>query len=203
MSEKQYLSLMFEYDGLFRKLCDYICGKVNDSISMQIRERLGVNLYVSLHVKKETELIQSEDWLSVLKMFEIDYPTESDKEAIKQMETSDLLDIHQILIQASKQAIDSHEENTELAQKIHAYYLLTHSELEQRIPNYLRGDGFEDYLTSRENREGKNKLLEETRITGSVCPYCESTNVKKDGNAFRCKSCGRYWRKKGYKPKTW
>jgi ribosomal protein L37AE/L43A len=71
--------------------------------------------------------------------------------------------------------------------------------LEKRFPiEWVKGDGFLDYLENREERNRKARLLEETRITGSICPYCESMHVIKAGNAFRCKECGKYWRKKGY-----
>lgn len=111
----------------------------------------------------------------------IDFPNSEDAKAVSEMSNSALFNNTQILIQASKIVIDNEEETTELAQKIHAFYKLLHGKLYTRMADYPRGDDFEDYLASREERKRKARLLEETRITGSICPYCESTNVKKDG----------------------
>jgi len=187
------------YVGIFAKLKDHIMRKVNGQISMLAREKLNVNAYAQLRAKKENELILSENWRTFLEGLEIEFPTEEDKKAVQEMSDSELMDNTQILIEASKITINDEEESTTLGERIHALYLLCHNELEKRFPSeWVKSDGFLDYLENREKRNRKARLLEETRVTGKICPHCESTNTIKCGNAFRCKTCGRYWRKKGY-----
>lgn len=195
---------MFDYHGLLKQLDDYKIRKVADSISMLTREPLTMNLYGELNKKKEFDLILSEDWLHVLEDLKIGFPTKEDEKAVLEMHDFDLFKMNQIFIEASKIIIDEGEGESELARRIHAYYLLLKPELEARIPEYasLKGrDGFLEYLASREERKAKTELLEQTRITGKICPECGSTNTVKDGASFRCKDCGRYWRKAGYRPK--
>ena len=123
--------------------------------------------------------------------FQISFPTEDDKKAITEMSDYDLRKINLILIQASKIVIYNEEETTELAQKVHAYYLLTHAELEQRIPEYPKGDGFEEYLAERAEREE----IGDFRLTGKQCPNCGSSDIHSKGKERRCGSCGKRFSK--------
>lgn len=201
MTERIGICNMFDYHGLLKQLDDYKIGKIADSISMLTRENLTVNLYAELNKKKEFDLILSEDWLHVLEDLKIGFPTKEDEKAVLEMHDFDLFKMNQIFIEASKTIIDEGEGESELAKRIHAYYLLLKPELEARIPEFasLKGqDGFLEYLASREERQRKSKLLDETRVTGSICPHCESTNTRKDGNSFYCKDCHKRWRKAGY-----
>lgn len=197
--------LLGEY-GFFNKLKTYIDKKVNYAIPLSkgVRERFDLRTYSQIRSQKTTKLIESENWKSTFDdepFDKFDKPSSSDIEAVHSMNESDLLDFQQCIIRALKTLIDNHEENTPLAEKLHAYYLLLHGELASRpitkqIPDYANRDGFLEYIESREEREKEDALYDNARVEGNICINCGSSNVhsfnKEEWICKDCKKAGRH-----------
>jgi hypothetical protein len=82
-------------------------------------------------------------------------------------------------------------EKESLCDYVRAVYSDTKQELENRFADYPRGDGFEDYLSVRTQREGK----EDARKSGEYCINCGSKNVRSNGTMWSCDDCKRHFRK--------
>jgi translation initiation factor 2 beta subunit (eIF-2beta)/eIF-5 len=96
-----------------------------------------------------------------------------------------------IVIEALKQYADNGEELYPKCLLLQNIYLSLKETLSSEIPNYPQEDGFIEYLKTKQHRID----LESARITGSICPFCESTDVKSFGANWKCRKCGREFRK--------
>jgi hypothetical protein len=195
------LKMWWEFKGFFGKLGQYLLECVMSQISSKMRlEYSNVKAYAKKRAEIEEKVILKDvNWLHY---FETDcdflgFPTQEDREYIKTLYGSDLLNMLQIMIQALKGYVDRFEEKNPKCEMLHEYYLLLKEEIKLR-PNlpYLKGDGFLDYLQSRKARSKIKEKLENARLTGDLCIHCEGDNLRSNGNNWYCLDCGKYFRKK-------
>ncbi len=173
-------------DNLAYRLKEDLEKAVNGEISFKAKERLDDRAYFLKRNEIENSIIAS------------DFPFaffNSDSCTAKEIEALDIGVINKktlmlIIIEALKGYVDN-ESNNPKAEVLHGLYLRLKQELSSEIP-FEAGDGYLNYV----GLKGQRAELELTRETGSVCPYCLSHNIIKNGNAWQCKNCKKYWRKK-------
>jgi hypothetical protein len=104
------------------------------------------------------------------------------------------------MILGLKGYVDSYSEKNENCEILHEYYLLLKMEIKMR-PNLSfmpSGDGFIDYLESRTERREQSDKLKDARKSGSMCIFCESENLRSNGNMWKCLDCGKNFRKRSH-----
>lgn len=192
---------MLEFKGFFGEIGEYLLEMVTGKISDKMKLECGtVKAYAHKRSEIERDLIRSGiNWHTFFESCDfMRMPTEEDKEFIATLNNQDLMDMLYIMISAQKRYIDAFEETSLNCQILHAFYLLLKSEMELR-PNLAfmpKGDGFLDYLESREDRLKRIDAKQKARIEGNLCIFCESTNIRSNGNNWQCLDCGKYFRKK-------
>lgn len=149
--------------------------------------------YFKLREEIESKVISETNWSSY---FSEHVTLDMQFEDPKTLCDSDLLTFHQISLETLKRFIDSRLEKEPLGFSLCVYvraiYSDTKAELETRFADYPKGDGFADYLSAREQREGK----ETARKTGEYCIHCGSKNVRSNGDKWQCDDCKRQTRKR-------
>lgn len=185
--QKEIKKLLGENGFLF-DLKERLEARINGEISPKLKERYNTpRTYFELREKIENQIIASEDWVSYFQNVSV--------EELKNLNLSlcssrDLKTLMLVTIQALKAYIDNSEEKGEKSLALHDLYLKLKTSLSSQIP-FPSGDSFLDYLNLREYRSE----LEETRISGSLCPSCGSHDIKSFGQNWKCRSCGREFRK--------
>lgn len=171
---------IFGEDNWLFELKAFLLKKVNSEISYKMKDRYNTErAYFELRKKVELDVIASENWFSYFE----DVPLEQLNKPIENFEPKTLM---LIIIEALKQYIENGEEKNVRCQLLHGIYL------DLKDYNNLQAeDGFVEFLSQRTHRID----LEDARITGSVCPFCESTDVKSFGANWKCRTCGREFRK--------
>ena len=180
--------------GFLYNLNEYLTSAVNQITTFRAKEHLAnVRDYASLRTKKEEEIIRTTNWTAFFDSCSwINEPMEDPSK----YSDSTLICLELIIIQALKGYVDSRDENNPNCQTLYGHYKALKIELCKRGVVDDTNDSYQTYLKDRDAREEKTNLLERTRYTGEMCPYCYSTEVKADGNSWRCKKCGKYWRKR-------
>jgi hypothetical protein len=209
-NQKEHEEKLVRKNEVFCNLKDHLMASVNGKISFKLKENRFSHAkdYFALRRDMEEKVILETNWSSSFdECIWLNEPLEDPKT----LSDSDLVTFQLVIIQALKGYIDNHREQDPNAQRLHQIYLSLKSELVNRNLDDSGSDGFQSYLSRREKQEQENNRLEESsrteqeekniqleeaRVSGSICPYCQSVNVKKNGNSFQCKNCGRYWRKK-------
>jgi hypothetical protein len=176
--------------GLLFDLKEHLEARINGEISPKLKERYNTaRSYFELREKIENQIIASEDWVSYFQNIDLtelrDFSNNLSGCSSREQKTLML-----VTIQALKSFIDNSEEKSEKCLVIHELYLKLKSALSSQIA-FPKGDSFQDYLNLRNYRTE----IEETRISGSICPSCGSHEVKSYGQNWKCKSCFREWRK--------
>jgi hypothetical protein len=175
-------------EGFLFDLKEHLEARINGEISPKLKERYNTaRSYFELREKIENQIIASEDWISYFQNVSV--------EELKNLNLSlcssrELKILMLITIQALKSFIDNSEEESEKCRAIHELYLKLKSALSSQIA-FPKGDSFLDYLNLRTYREE----IEETRISGSICPSCSSHDIKSFGQNWKCRTCGREFRK--------
>lgn len=186
-TQKKEIARLFGEDTFLFKLKAYLTQSVNSRISAKMRDRyVHERSYFELRNKIENDIILSTNWFSY---FENDVSYE---ELNKPLENFfPLKTLMMIVIEALKQYVDNGEELNPKCLLLRNIYLNLKETLSSEIP-FEDGDGFADYLKGKQHRID----LESARISGELCPFCESTNVKSyDFNKWQCHNCGKFFRK--------
>jgi len=192
---------MWQFIGFFGEIALYLLGQVNAKISDKMKlEYPTLHAYAHKRCEIETDLIKNGiNWHSFFETCEfMRKPTKEDKDFIKTLSNQDLLDMLIIMNLALRGYVDSYEEKSENCQILHEFYLLLKEEIALR-PNLSfmpLGDGFVDYLESREDRKKLRDKKQNARKKGNLCIFCEGSNLRSNGNNWQCLDCGKYFRKK-------
>jgi hypothetical protein len=171
-------------------------------ISFKAREKYALSSeYFREKVKAEDKLIEREEFL---KLF-LDASEQEIADMILKSEAPHFFTtqvIFEVITDTLKRAIDAHMENDPKIQALRKAYFRTKQNLATETPELLKAnpdfiteDGFIDWLDGREQRD----LAEEWRNSPNPegCPNCFSHgSIVPNGNAWRCRKCGRSWRKR-------
>jgi hypothetical protein len=192
---------MWQFKGFFGEIGLYLMGQVNRKFSDKMKlENDTERAYFAKRAEIEDLIIQKEvNWQSYFETMDfLDFPTQEDIDFIKTLSNQDLLTMLHVMILGLKGYVDSYEEKSENCEILHEYYLLLKMEIKLR-PNLSfmpKSDAFQDYLESRTERKEQSDKLKEARIKGNLCIFCESENVRSNGNMWHCLDCDKNFRKK-------
>ena len=169
---------------------------------MKAREKFALSSeYFRAKAQAETKIIEREGFLKLFfdaQEFEID-------NMILKGEFPDFFTtqvIYEVIANTLKRAIDNRMENEPqvLALK-RAYFRVKENlaietpELLRENPDFVNEDAFQDYLNNRAERELSEEWKNSANPEG--CIYCFSRgSIVPNGNAWRCRKCGRSWRKR-------
>lgn len=182
--QKEIRHLLGEDNWLF-DLKEFLLKQVNSQISYKMKDRYNNERnYFELRNKIEDGVIASTNWFSY-------FENVSYEQLSKPIENFPLKTLMLIVIEALKQFVDYGEELNPRCLLLRNIYLNLKESLSAEIPNYPQEDGFDQFLSLRNHRID----LEDTRITGKICPSCNSTNTKSYGASWKCNSCFHEWRK--------
>lgn len=178
---------IFKEDNWLFELKEFLTKEVNRNISDKMKgEHTNENNYFKLRDKVESEVISETDWYSYFENVSLEQLEEPLSEDMK----SPTLML--VVISALRAYIDNEEEKNARCLLLKNIYLNLKEWASSHIPNYPQEDGFIEYLKAKQHRTD----LEDARITGSVCPFCEATDVKSyDFNKWQCRNCGKFFRK--------
>jgi hypothetical protein len=183
---QKQISARFREDNFLFKLKAYLTKSVNARISFKLKDRYSnERMICELRNKIEDDVIASTNWFSY---FENDVTYEELSKPIENFPPKTLM---LIIIEGLKAYVDVGEELNPKCLLLKNIYLNLKETLSSQIANYPQEEGFVDYLKSKTHRID----LEDCRISGNLCPYCESTDVKSFGANWKCRRCGREFRK--------
>jgi len=195
---------MWQNIGFFGKLNEYLIQQVNAQISAKQKETLKNLKRYSAHrtTVEQNVILNLVSWELYFDSCDyLTYPTEQDRAVVSDsnnMNDSDIMTFTVILNHALKQYIDGNQEQEPNCLMLYEFYKLLKTETSRRpsLSFYPSGDGFADCLESRTERLKTVKQLETARELGNICPNCQSTtDIKSNGNMWKCLSCGYNWRK--------
>lgn len=183
--QEEITHLLKEDSWLF-ELRELLTRAVNSQISYKMKDRYNTErTYFELRNKIEDGVIATTNWFSY---FESEVTLEELSKPIKNFPLKTLM---LIIIEALKQYVDNGEEENPKCLLLKNIYLNLQSSLLSQIPDYPQEDGSIEYLKTKQHRID----LEDCRITGSICHFCNSTDVKSFGANWKCRTCGREFRK--------
>lgn len=138
------------------------------------------------------KIIKSTNWLEFWTHCKwLAPPTQLDLAEIQVSYSSLLSECLTVCSNALRQFIDSFLEGSKTCIIIYEFYKLLKAEAERRgmLPEGSR-DGYQEYLSNRTQYRESQNLLEKARQTGSICPYCKSTNVGSyNKEQWYCRDC--------------
>jgi hypothetical protein len=196
---------MWQNLGFFGKLNEFLIQQVNAQISAKTKENLTHLRDYSAHRTKVKEqvILNLVNWQFYFETCDyLSYPTKEDTETVmdsNNISDSDIMTFTVVLNHALKQYIDNFQEQEPNCLMLYEYYKLLKTETSRRpsLNFYPSSDGFADCLESRAERLETVKQLETARELGNICPNCQSTTeVRSNGNMWKCLSCGFNWRKR-------
>jgi len=189
-TQRKEISRLFGENTFLFKLKKYLMQSVNSQISYKMKDRYNnERMYFALREKIEEDVIKDENWFSY---FENDVSIKELEDVTKNPIVGfDPRTLMLIVIEALKRYVDNGEELNPKCLLLKNIYLFLQSLLLSYIPNYPQTNGFAEYLKTKQHRID----LEDARITGEICPFCSSKDVKSYGANWRCRSCGREFRK--------
>lgn len=189
-TQKKEISRLFGEDTFLFKLKAYVTQSVNSRISYKMKGRYdNERTYFQLREKIEEDVIKDENWYSY---FKDNVSVQELEDVIKNpIVDFDIKTLMLVVIEALKRYVDNEEERDVKCLLLKTLYLNLKEPLSSQIPFYPQEDGFVEYLSLRNHRID----LEDTRITGKICPSCNSTNTKSYGASWKCRDCNHEWRK--------
>jgi len=189
-TQKKEISRLFGEDTFLFKLKAYLTQSVNSRISYKMKARYSnERTYFALREKIEEDVIRDENWYSY---FKDNVTVQELKDVIKNpIVDFDPRTLTLIIIETLKRYVDNGEEQNPKCLLLQNIYLNLKEWASSLIPNYPQTNGFAEYLKTKQHRID----LEDARITGEICPFCSSRDVKSYGANWRCRSCGREFRK--------
>lgn len=182
--QKEITRLFGEDTWLF-ELKAFLLRQVNSQISGKMKDRYNTErTYFELRSKIETDVIASTNWFSYFEQIDL---TELQNTVLDESVIHNAT-LALVVIEALKAYIDNGEERNIRCLLLHDLYL--------SLKNYNSRftaceDGFIEFLNTKQHRID----LEDARLTGSICPFCSSTDVKSFGANWKCRTCGREFRK--------
>jgi len=180
-------------EGFLFDLKEFLQKSVNNRISYKMKERYNGNPrgYFELRERIEEGVIFSSNWFSY---FENDVSLEDLNQTMSENFAKcpfDQKTLMLIVIQALKSYVDNGQEENLKCLLIRNIYLNLKTSLSSEIENYPQEDGFTDYLATKPIREN----LETARFSGEICIHCGSREVTSYGTMWKCRTCGRTFRK--------
>lgn len=177
---------LFKEDNWLFELREFLIKSVNSQISYKMKDRHNhERTYFELRNKIEDDVIRDTNWFSYFEN-EVSY-----EQLSKPIENFPLKTLMLIVIEALKQYVDNGEELNPKCLLLKNIYLNLKETLSSQIPNYPQEDGFLEYSKLKQHRID----LEDCRISGDLCPFCESTDIKSFGANWKCRTCNREFRK--------
>jgi hypothetical protein len=133
-------------------------------------------------------------WLSCSWLKE---PTEADAQEVKTLNDDDIIHACVCLATSLKGILFEDYENSAMANNLHELWKLAEKESNKR------GFGvyFDPYETELSRKKkgviiNEAKLWEKARSEGSICPHCQSKNVRSyNKQEWKCHDCGKRFRK--------
>lgn len=179
---------------MFEKIEDRIVDLVNNEIPLVRRDRYSAEAYFTKREKLRNKIING-SWLRFWeKASWLKIPTKSE---IEELTNYRLMTYYHVVCVSLKELLECKLESSEQAKILHKWYLLMKQEINSRknLPKMPKSDSFIIDLETRNKRQKLAKKLEKARVTGNICIHCGSTNVIGWGDKWKCKDCGRYFRK--------
>lgn len=152
------------------------------------------------HLEKlyEQIIMDSKYWLNYwLSCNWLKAPTKADKQEVKSLNDDDLIHICVCLATSLKGILFEDYENTSMANSLHELWKLAEKESNKRGFG-VDLDPYEVELSRKKKGVLINeaKLWEKARIEGSICPHCQSYEVRSyNKEEWKCHSCGKRFRK--------
>lgn len=185
--------LLPEPKGFFKDLETEIVKRVNDKFSWQAKEQLNPESYFNKRGSEEKNIVTTE---SFIKFFgRIGQPTQDDIDVMLNLDDSDLEKYHIIIFRTLIDYAKQDLENTSQCQTLHEYYKLTRQELCNRGLMQDLGDAFLEYCQNKGQIQQHQTQIQNARVTGSICIFCQSSDVHSNGNMWTCHTCGKSFRK--------
>lgn len=158
--------------------------EINAQISEKARTKLNLHQYFLKREELELKIINSS--------FPYAFFSETTLEQIVALDPYliDKKTLMLIIIESLKSFVDNGDEQNPKCILLHNLYLKLKKELSAEIP-FEEDDGFLDYLNARTMREQQ----QDARFSGSVCIFCGSEDVASYGTMWKCRTCGRSFRK--------
>lgn len=184
--------------GFFKNIETEISKLVTVRIPMQAKYKLTDLAYFNKRRKLQEEIVKTTDWTSFWVACDwLDYPTEQDKKDVHNLDAEDLTEFHIIIFKSLIDLAKQNQQDSEACKKLHQYYKLTRAEMEARSIFKEHGDAFLEFLGDKQQHVSEEERMEEARISGDFCPYCDSTNVGSyNREQFYCRDCKKRWRKR-------
>jgi len=176
--------------GLFFNLEEHLRTQTNEQITDKMKGRhTHLESYFALREEKTERAIFKTDWRT---WFEKNATLQELEDLAKNpsMCPFDHKTLMLIVIEGLKSYADNLDEKNPKCSALHEIYLKLKSALSIQIP-FPEGDGFEDYLNQKPQREAQ----ETARFSGEICIFCGSRNVRSCGDMWKCYSCLRKFRK--------
>ncbi len=187
-----------KYSGFFKLLLEEISDLASNLIPCKGREEQYASNYFNRLEQAYRQAIKTNSWIRFWQNSEwLDYPNSEDIKLLPYLSDYELSNIHLALCYSLKVFQDSELDESLEARKLHDFYKLTKAETNKRetTPQLPEQDAFEEYAKNKSQHQEHENRLEKARKTGSFCPYCDSKNVVSDGHSWKCKDCGKYFRK--------
>jgi hypothetical protein len=192
---------MYLYYGFFGCLGEFLNERVNALISDKQKDNLDLlSEYAEFRAKTEENVIRNlVNWRAFFETCDfMAYPSDSDVKMACLLSDSDVMTFTVILNLALRSYIDNYEENSEKCQLLYGFYRILKEETQRRpsLSFYQQEDGFKDFLVTRIWRHEEQRKLEDARLSGSMCIFCGSENVRSyNKQEWKCKDCGKRFRK--------
>jgi hypothetical protein len=183
------LSALLGENTFAYKLKAFLTKGVNARISYKMKERYNnARMYFELRERIRENIINSTNWVS---WFENEISIQELESFDKDPSSFDPKTLMLVVIEALKQYSDlvGEERNVKYS-SLHRLYLSLKEKLSSSVP-FESEDGFVEYLSLKQHRTD----LENARLTGSICPFCESKDVRSYGLNWKCGNCNREFRK--------
>lgn len=186
--------------GFFVKLEDNLRGLINQEFPDKTKETLHALEYFKRRDEAKKKLIKSINWSSFWQFHAnmLNAPSNKELEHLKQMSNHQLADYFKLVCISLKQLVNNNLEHSEQAQILHEYYKLIKNEINSRgFVKLPERDAFIEYCQNKKQYKEELEKMERARESGSMCPYCDSTNVRSYGKAeWKCHDCGKRFRKR-------
>jgi len=185
--------------GFFVKLADNLRVLVEGKIPIQYRETFSYEEIASKRDEVRAKIIEKTNWSSFWQFHKdmLTNPTQNELEHLKQMSNHELIDFFKLVCLSLKQLINNNLENDTITQTLHGYYKMIKKEINSRDMCKLpKTDAFLEYIQHKQHYKEDLEKMERARELGSMCIFCESTEVRSfNKEQWKCYGCGKRFRK--------
>ncbi len=192
--------------GFYLDLRDYLNGQVDSMISFNSREHVSSENYFNKRCKVMAKNLEETNWIEYWsKNSSLHAPNHEDKLELSQtcngsktLADYSLSNIIVCLCYSLKVLIDVDKEKSIQAKYLNKFFKMAKAENNKRpnmphIPENI--DEFQEHLQNKKQYINQEQLIEQARITGKFCPYCQSTHIISYGDKWKCITCEKYIRK--------